>query len=57
MTIICVRSQCEYDRDGVCDLECLSGSEDWEVLNQCKDCPAVDGCGGMNGECPYSDKR
>ena len=25
MTIICVRSQCKYDDDGVCNLECLEG--------------------------------
>ena len=30
---------------------------DWYTLNQCKDCPAVDGCAGMNGECPYSKER
>ena len=31
--------------------------DDWDALNQCKDCPAVDGCAGMNGECPYSKER
>ena len=30
---------------------------DWYILNQCKDCPALDGCGGMNGKCPYSKER
>jgi len=28
-----------------------------DALNQCKDCPALDGCGGMNGKCPYSKEK
>jgi hypothetical protein len=24
MVIICVRAQCQYDDDGVCNLECLN---------------------------------
>ena len=30
---------------------------DWYALNQCKDCHAMNGCGGMNGKCPYSKER
>jgi len=32
-------------------------TDDWDTLNQYKDCPAMNGCGGMDGKCPYSDKR
>ncbi len=26
---------------------------DWDKVNKCKDCPAVQECGGMEGKCPF----
>jgi len=31
--------------------------DDWDALNHCKDCTAMNGCGGMEGKCPYSKEK